>query len=239
MTRKYQILFENNDFLAVNKPSGMLTIPDRFNSFLPSLYSLLGKEYGRIFIVHRLDKDTSGLLLFAKNETAHRYLSQLFEQRQIEKHYLAIVQGSLPEETGEINEPIIEHPYRKGEMMVAKKGKPSLTKFIVKEDFRLYSLVDFEISTGRTHQIRVHARHIGHPIVGDTVYGKGEPILLSSFKKKYRLSENQEQELPLLNRLALHSSRLKFDWTDGQTYNLEAPLPKDMKALLNQLKKNI
>ena len=118
------IIFENEDFIAVNKEPGMLTIPDRHDDAQLSLYKILTKKYGKIFIVHRLDKDTSGLILFAKNENAHKYLSQLFEHRKIEKKYLGIVNGSMPQNSGSINEPIAEHPVKKGQMIVNRKGKP-------------------------------------------------------------------------------------------------------------------
>jgi 23S rRNA pseudouridine1911/1915/1917 synthase len=232
------IIYENDDFVAVNKEAGMLTIPDRHDDTQLSLYKLLTQKYGKVFIVHRLDRDTSGLILFAKNEAAHKYLSQLFEQRNIEKYYLGIVRGSMPAKTGSVNEPIAEHPYHKGEMIISKKGKPSLTDYAMLEDYGIYSLVQFNIHSGRTHQIRVHTKSLGHPIISDTVYGDGKPILLSSFKKKYKLSQHDEEERPIVNRLALHSSQLTFTDMHHIKHALEAPLPKDMKALLQQLKKN-
>src|SRR5664279_108265 len=148
------IVFENEDYVAVNKAAGMLTIPDRHNETQSSLYKILLQQYGKIFIVHRLDRDTSGLVLFAKNEASHKYLSQLFEKRNIEKIYHGIIIGSLPTEAGTINEPIAEHPVLKGVMMVSKKGKPSLTDYTALEDYGIYSLVQFNIHSGRTHQIR-------------------------------------------------------------------------------------
>ena len=234
----YTIIFENDDFIAIDKASGVLTIPDRHDDTQVSLYKMLTNKYGKIYIVHRLDRDTSGLLLFAKNELTHKYLSQLFEQRKIEKHYLGVVRGSMPAEKGTVNEPIAEHPYHKGEMTVSKKGKASETDYEVVEDHGIYSLVLFDIHSGRTHQIRVHTKFLGHPIACDVVYGDGKPVLLSSFKKKYKLSQHDEEERPILNRLALHSYRLKFKDTQGKLHQLEAPLPKDMRALLQQLKKN-
>lgn len=232
------IIYENDDFVAVNKEAGMLTIPDRHDDTQLSLYKLLTQKYGKIFIVHRLDRDTTGLILFAKNEATHKYLSQLFEQRDIEKYYLGIVRGSMPAKSGSVNEPIAEHPYHKGEMIISKKGKPSLTDYAMLEDYGIYSLVQFNIHSGRMHQIRVHTKSLGHPIISDTVYGDGKPILLSSFKKKYKLSQHDEEERPIVNRLALHSSQLNFTDMHHIKHTLEAPLPKDMKALLQQLKKN-
>ena len=234
----FSIIFENDNFIAVNKESGMLSIPDRHDEAQLSLYKILTQKYGKIFIVHRLDRDTSGLILFAKNEGTHKYLSQLFEQRKIEKKYLGIVRGSMPEKNGSVNEPIAEHPVKKGVMTVSKKGKGSLTNYEVLEDYGIYSLVQFEIQSGRTHQIRVHTKYIGHPIICDELYGDGKPILLSSFKKKYKLSQNDLEERPIISRLALHSHSLRFKDMHQTEFFLEAPLPKDMKALLQQLKKN-
>jgi len=232
------IIFENDDFIAVNKESGMLSIPDRHDETQLSLYKFLNQKYGKIFIVHRLDRDTSGLILFAKNEPTHKYLSQLFEQRKIEKKYLGIVRGSMPEKKGSINEPIGEHPVKKGMMTISKKGKPSLTNYEVLEDYGVFSLVQFDIQSGRTHQIRVHTKSIGHPIICDELYGDGKPILLSSFKKKYKLSQNDLEERPIISRLALHSASLHFKDIHQKEFFIEAPMPKDMKALLQQLKKN-
>ena len=231
------ILFENDYFLALNKPAGVLTIPDRHDDTIHSLYKTLQLRYEKIFIVHRLDKDTSGILLFAKDVTTHKYLSQLFENRGLEKYYMGIIQGSLINKSGTIDEPILEHPFQKG-MMVNKKGKPSVTDYEVVEDFSIYSLVKFRLHTGRTHQIRVHMKHIGHPLVCDDMYGNGKPILLSGFKKKYKLSQHDDSERPLLNRLALHSYQLIFNMADGTKHDLVAELPKDMHAVMQQLRKN-
>jgi 23S rRNA pseudouridine955/2504/2580 synthase/23S rRNA pseudouridine1911/1915/1917 synthase len=235
---KLDIIFENENFVAVNKPAGLLTIPDRHDELLTSLYKSLQQQYDKIFIVHRLDRETSGIILFAKDEATHKYLSQLFEQRNVEKYYLAIIQGALQNKKGIIEEPIMEHPVKKGMMIVHAKGKPSVTEYEVQEEYGIFSLVKFQIHTGRTHQIRAHMKHLGHPIACDDVYGDAKPILLSSFKKKFKLSQHDEEERPMLNRLALHSYELKFKDSTGNAFDLKAELPKDMRALLQQLKKN-
>lgn len=232
------IIFENEDFVAVNKSSGILTIPDRHDDMQPSLYKMLLQQYNTIYIVHRLDRDTSGLVLFAKKEASHKYLSQLFEKRNIEKIYLGIIRGGLPDKKGSVTEPIAEHPVHKGMMTVNKKGKPSLTEYEVLEDYGIYSAVKFNIHSGRTHQIRVHMKFLGHPIACDSVYGDGKAVLLSSFKKKFKLSQHDDEERPLINRLALHSDQLNFKDAHSKEHSLEAPIPKDIKALLQQLKKN-
>jgi 23S rRNA pseudouridine955/2504/2580 synthase/23S rRNA pseudouridine1911/1915/1917 synthase len=202
-----------------------------------SLKEILQKKYSSIYTVHRLDRETSGLILFAKNEIAHKHLSALFAERITEKYYLGIALGSSIEKKGTIDAPIAEHPVKKGTMVIYRKGKESLTEYEVVEDFKIYSLMQFKILTGRTHQIRVHAKHIGHPIACDKLYGDGKPIFLSSIKHKFKLSKNEEEEKPILNRLALHSHKLKFTDINGKIFDLEAPLPKDMKATLQQLRK--
>ncbi len=231
------IIFENENFLAINKPAGLLSIPDRMQSEV-SLKDMLINKYGSIFTVHRLDKDTSGIILFAKNETTHKFLSQAFEERRVEKFYQGIVHGSPAEKKGTIDAPISEHLVQKGLMVIHRNGKPSVTDYEVIEDYKSYSLLQFQLHTGRTHQIRVHCKNIGHPLACDELYGDGKPVLLSSLKKKYKLSKHDEEERPMLNRLALHSYCLKFTDAVGNAFNLAAELPKDMKALLQQLKKN-
>ena len=230
------IIFESDDFVALNKPSGLLSIPDREGKEL-SLKIILKEKYGNIFTVHRLDKDTSGIIVFAKNESTHKHLSLQFESRQTKKIYQGFVIGSLPNNKGRIDSPIIEHPALNGTMMIHRNGKESLTDYLVLEDFGIYSHLQFQIHTGRTHQIRVHMKDIGHPIVCDTLYGDGKPILVSSLKSKFKLSKNVEEERPILNRLALHSFQLGFKDINAKQVELEADLPKDMRATLQQLAK--
>lgn len=232
------IIKETPDFVLVNKPAGMLTIPDRHDNQLQSLQGQLKKHYGEIFTVHRLDKETSGLILFAKNEIAHKYYSQLFESRNVKKFYMGLVNGQLTPATGSVDEPIMEHPVQKGKMVTNKKGKASLTDYEVLESFGLYSLVKLQIHTGRTHQIRVHMKHLGHPIAVDELYGTESPVFLSAIKKNYKLGKNTEEERPLLSRLALHAWQLHFTDQQGTAHVIEAPLPKDIQAVVTQLRKN-
>ena len=219
------LIFENDDFVILDKPSGLLSIPDREGKEI-SLKKILQERYNEIFTVHRLDKGTSGLIMFAKNETAHKFLSQQFENRQTEKIYLGLIIGSSIQKKGTINAPIMEHPVKKGLMVINRKGKESLTDYEVIEDFGIYSWMQFQIHTGRTHQIRVHMKDIGHPVVCDELYGDGDPVFLSAIKHKFKLSKNEEQERPILNRLALHSYQLKFAGLDNKQYEFESPFPK-------------
>ncbi len=232
------ILFEDKDIIAINKPAGLLVIPDRFDATLPSLVKMLEAKFGqKIFIVHRIDRDTSGVILFAKNEQAHKYLSGLFEGRLINKYYIGLVQGRVIPEKGTIDKPIGEHPAVNGKMIVVKKGKPSITDYEVIEQWPLYSLLRFQIHTGRTHQIRVHMQNAGHPIVCDELYGDGSPFLLSAIKRKYKLSDKEEVERPLLSRLALHAAGIDLKKEGGSEVHIEAPLPKDIAACVKQLNK--
>jgi 23S rRNA pseudouridine1911/1915/1917 synthase len=228
------IVYEDEHLVAVNKPSGILTIPDREG--VPGLRNLLQERYESIFTVHRLDRDTSGLVIFARSEAAHRHFSMQFEERTTRKVYNGFVLGTPHITEGVINEPIAEHPTKKGVMTVWRKGKESVTEYTVLDQFRLYAWMEFRILTGRTHQIRVHMKHLGHPIVCDPIYGDGKPVLLSEFRKKFNLGKFEE-ERPLLNRLALHASALTIRNLDGAELTIEAPLSKDMKATLQQLRK--
>jgi 23S rRNA pseudouridine955/2504/2580 synthase/23S rRNA pseudouridine1911/1915/1917 synthase len=232
-----EILFEHESFIVINKPAGLLSIPDRTQS-APSLKDLLLARCGQIFPVHRLDRETSGVILFAKTAAAHRYLSGLFENRETEKIYLGIVSGVPAQASGLIEEPIAEHPAKNGRMVVHRKGKPAMTGYEVLEAFGRYALLRFNLFTGRTHQIRVHTKHIGHPIVCDALYGDGRPVFLSSIKRNYKLSKAEESEKPLLGRLGLHAAGLSFKDEAGTAFSFEALLPKDMRALLRQLEKN-
>lgn len=236
MKKDLPIIFENDDFIGINKPPGMLSIPDRMQT-QESLKDMLAEIYGAIFTVHRLDRETSGVIVFAKNEATHKHLSLQFENRETEKYYTGLVTGNLSEKKGAISVPIIEHPVKKGVMTTAAKGKPSLTEYEVEEEFGLFSSVKFRILTGRTHQIRVHMKYLGHPVACDELYGNGAPVLLSAIKKKFKLSKMEDEEQPILKRLALHAQKLVLKDGAGATVEMEAPVPKDIKALVSQLRK--
>lgn len=236
MHLKDSIIAETENWVAINKPSGLLSIPDRLGKDI-SLKVLLKEKYGDIFTVHRIDRDTSGLIIFAKNENVHKYLSKQFEDRQTKKIYLGLVIGSPAVSSGTIEARIMEHPALNGTMIIHAKGKEALTDYEVLEDFGIFSFLQFRIHTGRTHQIRIHMKDQGYPIVGDPLYGDGKPLLLSSVKSKFKLSKNELEERPILGRLALHAFQLSFSDMDGTIVELEAPLHKDMRATLQQLAK--
>lgn len=233
-----EILFEDEDLVVANKPSGFLSIPDRFDPSLPCVQQWLEQKLKqKMWVVHRIDRETSGTIVFAKNEEMHRYLSMLFEKHEVGKFYVGLLQGRVQPSEGSVEAPIAEHPTIKGKMVVTKKGKPSLTDYKVVIQWPLYALVEFRIHTGRTHQIRVHMQALGNSLVCDPLYGDGKPFFLSGIKKKFALSKNDEQERPLLGRLALHAYKIIFSKPDGSVIKVEATLPKDMAACVNQLNK--
>jgi len=235
---KIEIIYEDEAIVFVGKPSRFLSIPDRYGAEIPNLFHFLEKEYGKIFVVHRLDKETSGGLIFAKTEEAHKHLSLQFENRTVQKIYTAIVDGHLHESEGSINKSIAPSPTQQKRMVISIKGKSSLTHYKVVEQFKHFAHLAVEIKTGRTHQIRVHMESIGYPLLVDSIYGKRNEFFLSEIKhRKYKIGKDQE-ERPLLSRTALHASRLSFDHpTNNERMELECPLPKDISAVIKQLRK--
>jgi len=232
----YSVIYASEDFVVVNKPAGLLTVPDRFIAALPCLEHQLRKKFGEIFVVHRIDKETSGVILFARNKDAHRNFSLMFESRKVKKTYLALVEGVPNPEEGIISLAIGSDTRKPGTMKVdSKEGKESITAYRVLEKFRKASLVELLPTTGRQHQIRVHCAGIGHPLIVDSVYGTKSAFLLSSFKRGYKAKKAGER--PLLARLSLHALRLEFEHpVTMEQLSFEAPIAKDMQATLKQLR---
>jgi RluA family pseudouridine synthase len=241
MASPFPVLFRDDDLLAVDKPSGWLSIPDRYDPDAPVVVRDLRESEGELFVVHRLDKDTSGVLLFARNEEAHRALSEAFETRAVAKTYLALVRGSptWDEETCEL--PLkVDGDRRHRTIIDAGRGKASRTVFTVLERYRgsgfSAALVEARPETGRTHQIRVHLSALGYPVLCDPLYGSPEPLLLSKVKGKWK--GDAWAERPLLSRSALHAKSAEFPHPrTGVTMKVEAPLPKDLRAATTQLAK--
>jgi 23S rRNA pseudouridine955/2504/2580 synthase/23S rRNA pseudouridine1911/1915/1917 synthase len=238
------ILFQSDDYVAIDKPTGLATIPGRGES--DSAFQQLARQLGlpdrgdadpRLRVVHRLDKETSGVLLFAKNIDAQRHVSHQFQNNTVAKEYLAIVAGNPIESAGIIDAPLAIHPADKTRMHVSKRGRPALTEWRVEQSFRRYAVVRCFPKTGKTHQIRVHLAHNGNPLAVDPLYGNAVPLLLSSFKKKYHASRNDE-ERPLIARLTLHAEHLSFKNRDDDRVEIISPLPKDFRAAMNQLAKH-
>jgi len=190
--------------------------------------------------VHRIDKDTTGAVLVAKNLTTERRLRAAFAAGTVRKSYLALVEGEYPPTSpaGElIDLPIGPDRRKSGRMHVDRqKGKPSRTRVRVEQCFRGYTLLRCEPLTGRTHQIRVHMAETGFPLVVDPIYGRRNALALSEIKRNYR-PKRGATEAPLIDRLTLHAQRLRFPCADGTFQQVEAPLPKDFTRVLKQLSK--
>lgn len=226
------ILFEDPDYLVLNKPPLLATLADRSNPI--NLLKLVREKYPEATVGHRLDKETSGILIVAKNAEAYRAISLQFENRKVIKVYHAIVQGR-PDFTNKTVDAPIEK-LSDGRVRISNAGKPAQTVFNSINAFSQHTLVEARPITGRMHQIRIHLSHINYPICGDATYG-GPPIFLSDIKRRYKPSKNNTEET-LIKRFALHSKKIQFLGLNGDAIEVEAPYPKDFKALLNQLERN-
>lgn len=236
--RTLPTLFEDDHLWVIDKPAGLLTLPDRFDTSSLNLINWLRDRYGEAYIVHRLDRDTSGVIVVAKTEAAHRELNQQFEARTVEKIYHALLDGQPPTPTGSIEQAIAPDKQRPGRMQISSRGKAALTEYRVLENLGPFTWVEVVLHTGRTHQIRVHFQAIGLPLLVDPLYGRREAFLLSEIKGRSYNRGKEYEERPLLARTALHASRLAFDHpVSGVRLSFEAPLPKDLRAVLNQLRK--
>ena len=242
------VLWSDDNLVAVDKPAGLATIPGRgeTDSVLQALGRQLGLPHGgtadpRLRLVHRLDKDTSGVLLFAKNVAAQRHLSHQFQNNTVSKEYLALVVGRPSADDGDIDAPLAPHPTSPKHMAVSKHGRPARTAWKLEERFRTVALIRAFPKTGKTHQIRVHLKHIGLPLAVDPLYNPPRDrapagLLLSAFKRGYRPADGPER--PLIDRLTLHAEKLRFQNVDGTEVEIVAPLPKDFRATLNQLRRH-
>ena len=244
---RLDILWQSEDAVAVAKPAGLASIPGRAETdcVLQSLSRQLrlpdsGAFDPRLRVVHRLDKETSGVMLFAKNIEMQRHLSRQFRDNLVTKEYLALVSGKPLENEGEIDAPLARHPHSPQRMsIVTHGGRPAKTLWHVEQSFRFYTLLRVFPKTGKTHQIRVHLQSIGLPLAIDPLYhasppGKEPGIFLSHFKRDYSPTHG-EPERPLISRLTLHAQKLSFVDREGNVVNLECPPPKDFRATIKQL----
>lgn len=236
MKKKIEVIYSDDDIVVANKPAGITVIPDRIHPEIDTVQTILQKQFGRLWIVHRIDRNTSGVLCFARNEAAHRNLSLQFQNHEVKKIYTAIVKGKLREKKGEVNQPIAENMARPGSMLVHKRGKDALSIYEVEEEFKSASLLKVEIKTGRTHQIRVHMAFIGNPLLVDDLYANTDAFYFSSIKRNYKAGN--EKERPAIARLTLHASSVTLTHpTTGKEESFSAPLPKDMATVLKLLRK--
>lgn len=219
------IYYEDSDIIVVNKPEGMVVHPapgnykgTLVNALLYHCKDLSGINGEiRAGIVHRIDKDTSGLLVSCKNDISHRHLSQQFHDKKVNRRYIAICSGVIPHNLGKINAPIGRHPINRQQMTVRENGKHAITNFKVLDRFKNHTLVELSLETGRTHQIRVHMKYIGFPVTGDPIYGnKGEISQFGQF---------------------LHAKTLGFIHPTTKKYvEFESPLPDYFDKFIKSLK---
>jgi 23S rRNA pseudouridine1911/1915/1917 synthase len=225
------IVYEDQDVLIIDKPAGLVTHPSPGHSSGTLVNALLARggadAYGNVGgedrpgIVHRLDRDTSGLIVIARNDRAQTALMGQLKARRVKKTYLALVHGSMPAEVGRIEAPIGRDPRQFSRMAVVSGGRASVTGYRVRERFPGWTLLEVDLQTGRTHQIRVHLASIGHPVAGDPVYATGEAR---------RGPEG-------LTRLFLHSWRIEFASVSAdKIIRAEAPLPTELEAVLTSLR---
>ena len=226
------IIFENDDFIVINKPQNISTLNDR-NSPI-NILNLARSYYKNAKVCHRLDKNTSGILIIAKNDRFYRYFSILLEKRSVIKTYHALVDGVQNIVELELNKPISTSSRRS--KVDFQQGKPSETLVSTIEKYKKHSLLACIPFTGRMHQIRVHLSNYGLPIIGDQHYG-GKDLFLSEIKRNYKFSKNKKEK-PLMGRLALHAAGIQFEFKNGNIMNLTAPYPRDLQAAIQQLKKN-
>ena len=220
------VIYEDNDIIVINKEKGMVVHPGNgrtegtlVNALMSRCKESLSGIGGKIRpgIVHRLDKDTSGIIIVAKNDKAHINLSEQIKNRKVNKYYVALVRGNVTENNATINMPIARSTKDRKKMAVSEKGKEAITHFKVLKRYNGYTLLELKIDTGRTHQIRVHLSEIGYPVVGDEVYSNG--------KNKFGVKGQ-----------CLHAKRIEFVHpTTNKKMVLEAELPKYFKNILKEL----
>ncbi len=218
--------------MIINKPPYIATLADRAQD--TNILDLARAYIDDPKVCHRLDKETSGILVIAKNLSFYKYFSKLLELREVSKLYHTVVEGRHEFSELEVDKPILVTSNRS--RVDIRSGKPSVTLISTIEIFKSHTLLACMPFTGRTHQIRVHLSDLNIPIIGDHFYG-GNDLYLSNIKRNYHLGRDKE-ELPLIQRMALHAAKLSFLLENGEIMQIDAPYPKDFSVLIRQLEKN-
>ena len=232
----YHIIFEDDSILVVNKAPGISVIPGRKQGpELPLVDLIKNAGFDDIRLVHRIDRDTSGVILFARGIENQRLLSEAFSSGMVKKEYLAITEGQLVSSEWKIIDAPIFKKENQIKVKIHPKGRPARTKYRTIKSFRQATLAELQILTGKTHQIRVHLAHIGYPLLIDPLYGNRSEVFLSEWMgKKYRPKKNEER--PLVSRQTLHANRISFQHPrSGKQVQFIAEPPKDWRAVMNQL----
>ena len=231
-----RIIYEDDSLIVVDKPAGMVVHPaagvssGTLANALAFHFRQLSAQAGalRPGIVHRLDRDTSGLLVVAKTESAHEHLADQFRAREVFKSYVALVHGRMRVETGRIEEPLARDPRQRTRMAVVRGGRPALSLYRVRRPYERFTLLDVQIKTGRTHQIRVHLAHLRHPVVGDKVYNGGRDTTVADVRVRAAIRA--------MGRQFLHAERLGFRHPlSDDELSFDAPLPAELSRMLEAL----
>jgi RluA family pseudouridine synthase len=237
-----RIVYEDYDLVVLDKPPGIPVVPDRWDPEKLNLYDLLNSllqkdpssEIEKIWVVHRIDQDTSGLVIFAKNSEGHQLLNKAFSAGEVQKSYLAVVKGCPAKTDGQIDFALSSS--QKGRVVVDPDGKKSITKYRVIEKFSRFSLLEVTPLTGRTHQIRVHLLAIGHPLAVDPIYTRHRSFAITDIKRYARVPI--EDRPALISRLTLHAMELKLNHPKtGEPLELKAEVPKDLMGVIKALRK--
>jgi len=235
---RWSILHEDDSIIVINKPANWSSIPDRFDESKQNILRSLESYREDVYMVHRLDRDTSGVMVVAKSEAAHKFLNDQFENRKVEKIYHAFVDGCPIDETFSVNEAIALSNSKPGQVFINKVGKDSTTNFKILERWKGFSLLECRPLTGRLHQIRIHLKHAGHALMIDPKYGRRSAFKISEIKRKKFNIKKDTIERPLLSRQTLHAQSLSFIHPETKKkMTIECEYPKDLRALKNQLSK--
>lgn len=226
------VIWENEDYCVINKPPFISTLDDRNDPV--NILSLAREAIEDAQVCHRLDKETSGALIVAKNPEAYRHMSIQFENRTVGKEYHAVADGTHDFQNKVVEDKILK--LSNGTVRIDRKGKEATTTFNTLVAYKSHTLIECRPLSGRMHQIRIHLANHGAPISGDVNYG-GKYFYLSSIKKKFHLKKETEEQ-PLLKRIALHAHKLTFLTIKGEKMTIEADYPKDFRVLVEQLEKN-
>jgi 23S rRNA-/tRNA-specific pseudouridylate synthase len=241
--KEIEILFEDDDLIAVDKPAGLEVLCDIKHKIYEhrNLKKIVSKEINRdIFPIHKIDRDASGIVIFAKSQKGLELLRSRFSDNSLKIKFLLLLSGLIDEQflNEEKNGGLIDFPIlvKDDRAYISDKGRNAQTKYKIEEVFRGYTFVEASPQTHMKHQMRAHFAKLGNPLAIDPVYSSSEPIMLSSFKRKYNLPKGQE-ERPLIKRLTMHCAEINFLSANSKEQKIKSNLPRDFEVTLKQMKK--